>query len=273
MQTIEEMRTALQKEKLEGREPPWGYRLLQRGPSIFITRILIHTPLSPNMISVLSILSGMAGGAVILLPTLEWKLCGLCLLYLHLLLDRVDGEVARYKKIFSLRGVYLDEINHYLVPAFFFSTLGWSVAKVSLLDPRLIMLSGFVGAIASIMLRLTHNLPYGIFIKKFSTHRELFPTTPTTRNTISEMRKRHSFIYPILYVFHQLQDFLITIILFAGVLIVEHVYAPNAMFHPYVSYLLMGYALVLSLIVIENLTKGILTIESRMHELEHTHKS
>ena len=111
MKPIAQLRDILQREKLEGRERPWGYRLFQRGPSIYITWLLLRTPITPNAVTLLSILSGVGGAYLLLYPNWKVKLAALFLFYLNLLLDRVDGEIARYKKQFSLKGIYLDELN------------------------------------------------------------------------------------------------------------------------------------------------------------------
>src|SRR3989344_7467067 len=120
MESIQELREKLQREKLEGRERPWGYRLLQRGPSIYITKLFLKTPITPNQLTLLSIAFGITGSIFVLGLTPASKLAGIFFLYLNLVFDRVDGEVARYKGIYSLKGIFLDELNHLLVPPLFF---------------------------------------------------------------------------------------------------------------------------------------------------------
>ncbi|OGZ43159.1 MAG: hypothetical protein A3J55_02020 [Candidatus Ryanbacteria bacterium RIFCSPHIGHO2_02_FULL_45_17b] len=265
MESIQELRENLQREKLEGRERPWGYRWFQRGPSIFLTWLLVRTPLAPNTITLLSIFSGLIGAYFFLCPNGILKLLALFLFYLHLILDRVDGEVARYKKRFSLKGIYLDELNHYIIPPLFFLSLAWGLKDTTAYSESIILLAGMLAGFSSILLRLTHNLPYGIFLKKYIKHRDIFPLPPFSP-TISSIRANHSFLYPILRFLHQFQDFFLTIVFFAITLLMEQYAVKNGFLFPYTSLLLFGYAVYLPCIVLENIAKGVRTIEARMKE-------
>lgn len=269
METIKQLREILQREKIENRERPWGYRLFQRGPSMYITKLFLYTPLTPNAITLLSILSGLGGAYLLLCTVWKLKLFALFLFYLNLLLDRIDGEVARYKRQFSLKGIYLDEINHYLIPPLFFLSFAWGIKDITAYHESLILLSGMWAGFASILLRVTHSLPYSIFLKKYIKHHDILPL-PASSPGISDLRTQYSFFYILLRFAHQFQDFFITLVLFALVLGVERHAAPNAFLFPYTTLLLFAYAIYLPLLVLENIIKGILTVESRMSELSNT---
>lgn len=266
MEYISELREVTQKEKLENRERPWGYRWFQRGPSIYVTWLLLRTPITPNAVTLLSILSGLGGAYLLLCPTWKFKLIALFLFYLNLLLDRVDGELARYKKQFSLKGIYLDELNHYIIPLLFFLSLAWGLKDATIYHESLVLLAGMWAGFAIILLRLTHNLSYGIFLKKYIKHSDIF-SLPASPPSVADFRKEYSLLHTLLRFLHQFQDFFIIIILFAFALGMEHYITLNTFLFPYVSLLLFWYAIYLPLIVIENIIKGILTIESRIKEL------
>lgn len=268
MESIQELREQLQKEKIEGRERPWGYRLLQRGPSIYITRILLKAPITPNQLTLASIFFGIGGCALFLYPLWYHKLIGLFLLYLNLVFDRVDGEVARYKKIYSLKGIYLDEINHLIIPPLFFLTLGWGISSASILPQNVLLLASVTAAFASAFLRILHNLPYQIFLKKYIKYKNILPL-PQHGETIHSIRISHSLLYPILHTLHQLQDFLHIIILFAIAFAGEYFFIRAYFLFPISSYLLAGYGALLILFAIEDILKGTRTIEARMNELEN----
>ena len=272
MESIKELREKLQREKLEGRERPWGYRLFQRGPSIYITRVLLVTPLTPNTASLLSILFGMSGAFLLLCPDWRIKLAALFLFYLNLLFDRVDGELARYKRIFSLKGIYFDEINHYLIPPLFFLSFAWGLKDGTIHHESLILLAGMWAGFASIFLRLTHNIHYSIFLKKYTKHRDILPL-PEISAGVGELRAHHSLLYVILKPFHQFQDFFLTLVLFAGAFVLERLFAPNAFLFPYTAVLLFAYAVYLPLIVLENMVKRAITIENKMRELAEIQQS
>lgn len=266
MESIKELREQLQKEKLEGRERPWGYRLFQRGPSIYLTRLFLRTPITPNTITLLSILSGFYGAYILLSSNWEMKMLAFLFFYLHLLLDRVDGEVARYKRQFSLKGIYLDELNHYIIPPLFFLSLAWGLKDITAYRELLVLLAGIWAGFTSILLRLTHNLPYAIFLKKYVKYRAILPLSESSQS-VANLRQEYSLFYMLLRFLHQFQDFFITIVLFTLVVGLEHYAAKSAFLFPYTSLLLFGYAIYLPLLVFENIIKDVLTIESRMREL------
>ena len=56
---------------------------------------------------------------------------GFILLYIYYISDEVDGEVARYKKQTSLRGIYYDEIGHLFFQGWFFFTFGYSIYRIN----------------------------------------------------------------------------------------------------------------------------------------------
>lgn len=85
-----------------------------RSVSLRITRHLVNTPVTPNGLTYMMILSGILAGAALLVPGLAGAVLAAVLIQLYLLLDCVDGEVARWRKQTSTTGVYLDRIGHYL---------------------------------------------------------------------------------------------------------------------------------------------------------------
>lgn len=270
--TIHELREELQREKIEGRERPWGYRLLQRGPSIYLTWFFIKTPFTPNQITLSSIGIGVLGACLTASPAWETKLIGLALLYLNLLLDRVDGEVARYKKIYSLKGIYGDELNHLLIPPLFFICFAWGIAFTSgTFPPLFILAGGTIAAFMSIVIRVLHNIPYQIYLKKYVKRRDILaPATLETPQTIEGLRKDHAGTYAILRIAHQPQDFFITLCIFALTLLAERYLTSYHFFSPFTSWLLVGYALFLTLVTFETALKGMITITSRMQEIDST---
>ena len=73
-----------------------------------LTGILVETPIKPNTVTVISLLIGL--GAAYISGAGNYLIGGLLLL-LSLILDCVDGEIARYKKEFSTLGAWLDALS------------------------------------------------------------------------------------------------------------------------------------------------------------------
>ncbi|MFE7773620.1 CDP-alcohol phosphatidyltransferase family protein [Streptomyces sp. NPDC057445] len=95
----------------------WGGRLYMREISLRITRVLVGTKVTPNQLTYLMTLAGVLALPALLVPGIWGAVLGVVMVQLYLLLDCVDGEVARWKKQYSLSGVYLDRVGAYLCDA------------------------------------------------------------------------------------------------------------------------------------------------------------
>jgi len=91
-----------------------------------LTKLLLHTPLTANQISLTMICFGIASAIFFIMNSYY-----LAILYLFIffVLDCSDGEVARAKNQQSLRGEYLDQLAHGIIhPLILFSIgLGLSI--------------------------------------------------------------------------------------------------------------------------------------------------
>ena len=92
----------------------WAGALYIRHLSIYATRALLPTGISPNGVTWLMIVVGVAAAGVLSLPGLVPAIGAVLLIQLQLLLDCSDGEVARWRGEKSVLGVYLDRIGHWL---------------------------------------------------------------------------------------------------------------------------------------------------------------
>jgi len=108
----------------------WAGRLYMREVSLRCTRVLVDSPLSPNQYTYLMITAGMAAGAALLIPGLTGGILAALLIQLYLLLDCVDGELARWRHQTSTVGVYLDRVGHYLSEATLLVGFGIRAADV-----------------------------------------------------------------------------------------------------------------------------------------------
>ncbi|MFR9676756.1 CDP-alcohol phosphatidyltransferase family protein [Streptomyces sp. TR06-5] len=95
----------------------WAGRLYMREVSLRVDRHLVNTRITPNQLTYLMTLAGVLAAPALLLPGIPGAVLGVVMVQLYLLLDCVDGEVARWKKQFSLSGVYLDRVGAYLCDA------------------------------------------------------------------------------------------------------------------------------------------------------------
>jgi phosphatidylglycerophosphate synthase len=117
--TIAELRAVTQPPSIFARNSGehWAGRLYMRRLSPYLTRLLLRTGISPDGVTWLMILSGLAAAAVLTLPGLGGALGAFALIQVQILLDCSDGELARWTDRRSAAGVYLDRIGHWLTEA------------------------------------------------------------------------------------------------------------------------------------------------------------
>jgi len=117
--TIDELRAATQPATIFARNSGehWAGKLYMRRASPYLTRLLIRTPLTPDAVTWLMILVGLAAAALLTLPGLLPAVGVVLLIQAQLLLDCSDGELARWRGVSSPAGIYLDRMAHNLTEA------------------------------------------------------------------------------------------------------------------------------------------------------------
>jgi phosphatidylglycerophosphate synthase len=85
--------------------------------SLHVTRVLAATPISANAVTALMIPVGLLAGLALSLPGVAAAVGAALLAQVWLLLDCCDGEVARWRRTFSLKGPYLDALGHHTIEA------------------------------------------------------------------------------------------------------------------------------------------------------------
>ncbi|THA33365.1 CDP-alcohol phosphatidyltransferase family protein [Streptomyces sp. A1277] len=95
----------------------WAGRIYMREVSLRVDRYLVNTKVTPNQLTYLMTVAGVLAAPALLVPGITGAVLGVVMVQLYLLLDCVDGEIARWKKQFSLGGVYLDRVGAYLCDA------------------------------------------------------------------------------------------------------------------------------------------------------------
>lgn len=100
-------------------------RHFERKISLTLTRALVRTPLSPNVMTVVSSLIGLAGAFFFLTPEKWYHFTGALLFWLHSVLDGCDGEIARLKFLESRFGGLLDFWGDNLVHSAVFAAIAY----------------------------------------------------------------------------------------------------------------------------------------------------
>jgi len=158
--SVAELRPIVQGSKVRA-DQRWTYRLF-RSVSIYITWLLIHTKVTANQVTVASLVVAAIGLVLVAFSSPWIALIGYLMLLTYHLLDRVDGEIARFRETFSLRGIYLDNAGHYLTGAGVFIATAYRYAPGAA-DPQIVWLVGTIGAIAVVMARVEKHAAFQLF--------------------------------------------------------------------------------------------------------------
>lgn len=130
-------------------------RLINRRCSRLLTRLLVPLPVTPNLVSLISLALGLAAASQFWFATPGSALLGLLLFMLGVVADHSDGEIARLTFQESSFGQWLDlsvdTMTHVLL------VLGMA-ATASVIGGPLMFLAGAVAAIGTIMSALFANL-------------------------------------------------------------------------------------------------------------------
>ena len=119
--TLAELRAVAQPQSVLGRSAHehWSGLLYMRKVSLRLTRLLVPTPITPDMLTATMGIVGVAAALVVTIPALWSAVVAFGLLQLQLLLDCSDGELARWRgPTGGARGVYVDNLSHWVTDAF-----------------------------------------------------------------------------------------------------------------------------------------------------------
>lgn len=97
--------------------------------SKYITWILVKTAITANFITIFGFSIGLLGLLFIGFGNDFFIIFGFILLFVYYLSDEIDGEIARYKKQISLKGIYFDEVGHLIFLGCFFSSFGYNIYR------------------------------------------------------------------------------------------------------------------------------------------------
>jgi len=151
---------------------------LSRRISIYITWILLHTPVRPNQVTIATLVFALLGACLLAAPSPWVAVWGAIALVAHHLLDKVDGDIARFRRIFSLAGVYLDDLGHSIAYGGIFVGLGLHLARHAQRADTIIVVLGTaaVGALAMVIGNQNKSAGFLLFARSVLPQPELLPT-------------------------------------------------------------------------------------------------
>ncbi|MBR7743481.1 CDP-alcohol phosphatidyltransferase family protein [Phycicoccus sp. BSK3Z-2] len=153
---IEELRRVGQPEHIRSRAQAehWTAHLFTRSISVYLTRLAVWAGVSANTATVLVILCGWAAAAALLVPGVWGPVLALVLALLQMVLDSIDGEIARWNRTTGPRGVFLDRIAHATAESFIPLALGLRLTAEQGEDWRW----AFAGGVVAVLVLLNKAL-------------------------------------------------------------------------------------------------------------------
>lgn len=88
----------------------------------FILRLIKNTKITPNKVTLLSLVVGIFSALLLIFDN---KISSLIFLNLSFVLDCLDGQLARYKKLFSSFGMFLDNVSDRIVESLFIFSIAY----------------------------------------------------------------------------------------------------------------------------------------------------
>jgi archaetidylinositol phosphate synthase len=124
----------------------WDARLARR-----LVTPLIHTPVTPNHLTTLRLLIGLAGGLCLARGGFAWTNLGAFLIVLSNFVDHTDGELARISGKTSRIGHFYDLACDALVTVLLFGGMG---VGVQLTQPGSLVAPSLLGSVAGVAVAL-----------------------------------------------------------------------------------------------------------------------
>lgn len=158
MERPRELRAKCQAGK--GTDPAWY--VIHRRVSIYITWALLRLEVPVVSVSLSMMAVGLVGAMLVAMPSIRLNLAGFALLYVSFLLDKVDGEMARYHEEQSVQGILLDRLHHRLIEPCLFIAV--AIHEVRAGGPSLLLAVGMaIALLANVIEEHQQVSPYILF--------------------------------------------------------------------------------------------------------------
>jgi phosphatidylglycerophosphate synthase len=122
--------------------------------SLALSKLMIRTPITPNAITLASLILGLLGAAALAFGTYRIQVLGTSVLWFCGILDGCDGEVARLKLLCSHTGAFLDLAADHLAHLAIFLAIPLAVLhshpEANVLLPGALLFTGLIASMATV---------------------------------------------------------------------------------------------------------------------------
>jgi len=128
--SVAQIREVCQPPAIRGRKNSehWVADVYLRDISPYLTRILLRTPITANQVTWLMVATGASAALCVLIPGILGPILAALLGQMQMLWDCCDGEVARWRRKSSPKGVFIDRVGHYTTEGLIPIALGMRAA-------------------------------------------------------------------------------------------------------------------------------------------------
>ena len=194
-----------------------GYYLF-RPLSFYPTAVFMNHGFTANQTTWISIVALLLGCLLLAVGNYSATIAGALLLNVWVILDFVDGNIARYEQASSRYGELIDTLGAFLAHlayfaagiGFYFSSQGSHVSGIFSGSPVVVLILGGVASLSAIWIRLVYQ--------KF---RNTFPESHVEKHEVIEVQDTGSFYSIVLHLGHNLVNLsglLLPLLLAAAVL-------------------------------------------------------
>ncbi len=119
-------------------------------PNRWVVRSLYPLPISANQITFLALIMGLASAGFYAFGGEQALVWGAVFLYVKLLLDNVDGPLARLRGEVSRLGRFLDSFSDFTVAVLVYGAITWRLAQVAP-DPAFLWALGLLALLSGLL--------------------------------------------------------------------------------------------------------------------------
>lgn len=172
-------------------------KLIVRKVSFLFTYLFINVGCSAWGASIISILVALAGSFCFAVDNTICRIIGVCLIELWLVLDCVDGNIARVKKTCSEMGEFVDALSGYYVTGFVYFFVGIAAYYTTTIfrdHAFVLIIIGGISTISGLLARIIHQkYTYSIMVMNQANpmhHNEVPEESVQNKKSIQYIRSR-----------------------------------------------------------------------------------
>ena len=156
----------------------WTAALIWRRYSSHVAALAIRLGMSADAVTALVIAAGLAAAASLLLGSVWGAVLALFFAHAQMVLDAADGEVARWRRTASARGVFLDHLAHSVTEAAMPACLGVGLA---LANPEHAGRWAAAGLTLSVLVLINKSVNDAVAVARAAAGLPRLPDTPGAR--------------------------------------------------------------------------------------------